>query len=135
MCYYSALSVRTREAVEGENLELREIPSEYGIRGFVSPQEPGTAVCLLNKSRLLLRDLPKTFQRRYGVGPELEVIFRDGRRRQTWDKVIFKAELPISSVILLKDIPVGIRADVLPKAKVKFAKPRDITDPVQAYAE
>jgi hypothetical protein len=90
MCDYSLAEVRTRLAVEGEDLALYRFP--MGTLGFTSPAElerPGMrgwrswftlpkvpcAVCIPPGARLLLRDIPARLQSTSGLGAEEEVVF------------------------------------------------------------
>lgn len=91
MCDYSLVALRTRLAVDGEELVTYRFPT--GSLGLTTPAElevhrPGNgwwpsldptkvacAVCIPHGSCLILRDIPERLQQRLGIGAEEEVIF------------------------------------------------------------
>ena len=124
MCYYSALS-KQRDFVEGEALTLKTLPSgmsSHLVKGFVSEKDPSTMVCLLNGTRLVVREIPEQIQKKAGVGPEAEVVFREGSYSSVGyvaDSLIFSNQKH-QRRIDLKKLPDGLKADVLPEQKVFF---------------
>jgi hypothetical protein len=92
MCDYSLVALRTRLAVDGEELVTYRFPT--GSLGLTAPAElelykpePGTwwssqdarkvacAVCIPHGARLRLRDIPERLQQKLGVSTEEDVIF------------------------------------------------------------
>ena len=92
MCDYSLAGLRTRLAVEGEELVLYRFPT--GSLGLTSPAELEAhpkefrgwqhrfdplkvpcAVCIPPGARLLLRDIPEHLQKHLGVGVVENVVF------------------------------------------------------------
>jgi hypothetical protein len=128
MCDYSLFALRTRLAVEGEDLVVYRFPT--GSLGLTSPAELETykqqprgwrswfnapevpcAVCIPPGARLLLRDIPERLQRQLGVAVMEEVVFvqlsnMPGRHR---DGVQFAN----NQRILLQHFAEGQRARVL----------------------
>jgi hypothetical protein len=96
MCEYSLAAIRSRLAVEGEELVVYRFAT--GSLGFTSPAElelsihqlhprlVPCAVCIPPGTHLLLRDLPRRLRLQLGVGTSEEVVFvqlsgRVGRHR------------------------------------------------------
>jgi hypothetical protein len=128
MCDYSLAALRTRLAVEGEELIAYRFPT--GSLGLTSPAELATqkkesrgwriwsdpreipcAVCIPPGGRLLLRDISERLQQQLGVKPEEEVVFiqtsaEEFRHR---DGVRFRN----GQEILLQRLVEGQRAEVL----------------------
>jgi len=92
MCDYSLAALRTRLAVEGEELityrfptgtlgltsrvELERYKRELrGWRSWFNPREVPCATCIPPYAQLLLRDIPDRLQRQLGVGATEEVLF------------------------------------------------------------
>lgn len=91
MCDYSLAEVRSRLAVEGEDLtvhrfptgtlgftspaELQQRPELRGWRSWFSPRQVPCAVCLPPGAQLVLRDIPSRLQSSLGLGTEEEVVF------------------------------------------------------------
>jgi hypothetical protein len=91
MCDYSLAEVRTRLAVEGEDLtvyrfptgtlgftslaELEQRPEMRGWRSWFSVRPTPCAVCIPPGARLVLRDIPARLQSGLGLGTEEEVVF------------------------------------------------------------
>ena len=91
MCDYSLAALRTRLAVDGEELVTHRFPT--GSLGLTTPAEleqhrPGNgwwstldpaqiacAVCIPHGARLYLRNIPERLQQRLGVGAEEPVVF------------------------------------------------------------
>ena len=91
MCDYSLVALRTRLAVDGEELVTHRFPT--GSLGLTTPAElemhrPGNgwwssvdptkvacAVCIPHGSRLFLRDIPDRLQQRLGISAEEDVVF------------------------------------------------------------
>ena len=92
MCDYSLLGLRTRLAVEGEELVTYRFPT--GSLGLTDPAElelyrsgshawwpshdasgVACAVCIPHGSRLRLSDIPGRLQQQCGVGGEEEIVF------------------------------------------------------------
>lgn len=128
MCDYSLAALRTRLAVEGEELVTYRFPT--GSMGMTVPAEVemyksepsgwwfsqdankvACAVCLPHGSRLLLGGIPERLQQQLGVGAEEDVVFVQthadaGRHR---DGVRFKN----GQEILLQRLVEGQQARVL----------------------
>ena len=128
MCDYSLAALRTRLAVEGEQLIVYRFPT--GTLGLTSPTELENrkqetsawwspshsrqvpcAVCIPPGARLRLHDIPERLQRQLGVGTSEEVVFIQtsamaGRHR---DGVQFQNK----QETLLQHLAEGQRADVL----------------------
>ena len=92
MCDYSLAALRTRLAVEGEELVVYRFPTgslglalpsevqayQEDIRSWLrwlNPHEIPCAVCIPPGARLLLRDIPEYAQRELGVGAAENVVF------------------------------------------------------------
>lgn len=134
MCDYSLHNVPNRLAVEGEPLQVHKFPT--GSLGLASPSDvcasgatsqpakwwqkitelfkeapPVSAVCIPPGAHLVLREIPSSLQEKLGVGVEEEAVFtqlsleshryRDGVQFQNGRE------------ILLQQLPVGLRMDVL----------------------
>jgi len=99
MCDYSLVALRTRLAVEGEELityrfptgslgltspaELENRKKEFrGWRTWLDPCEIPCAVCIPPGARLLLRDIPERLQGQLGVGAAEEVVFIQTSREE-----------------------------------------------------
>jgi hypothetical protein len=142
MCDYSLAGLRTRLAVEGEELVLYRFPTgslgltspaeleahrkEFrGWRSWFDPREVPCAVCIPPGARLLLRDIPDHLQKHLGVGAIESVLFmqtsaeverhRDGLRFTN------------GQVILLQRLSERQRAAVL---SLSSALPEEETDAV-----
>ena len=109
MCDYSLAALRTRLAVEGEELVVYRFPtgslgltshSELeaykkvfrGWRHWFDPREIPCAVCIPPGARLLLQDIPAHLQRQLGVGAVENVVFtqRSAEAYQYRDAVRFR---------------------------------------------
>jgi len=130
MCDYSLVALRTRLAVEGEELityrfptgslgltspaELETHKKEFrGWRTWFDPREVPCAVCIPPGARLLLRDIPERLQRQLGVGAVEEVVFiqtsaeewrhRDGLRFKNGQEILLErlAETQCADVLSL----------------------------------
>jgi hypothetical protein len=92
MCDYSLAGLRTRLAVEGEELvlyrfptgslgltspaELEAHPKEFrGWQSLFDPRKVPCAVCIPPGARLLLRDIPEHLQKHLGLGTDENVVF------------------------------------------------------------
>ena len=91
MCDYSLAEVRTRLAVEGEDLtvyrfptgtlgftspaELERRPEMRGWRSWFSLRQVPCAVCIPPGAQLVLRDIPPRLQSSLGIRAEEEVVF------------------------------------------------------------
>jgi hypothetical protein len=127
MCDYSLAEVRSRLAVEGEDLIVHRFPT--GTLGFTSPAElqqrpelrgwrswfslrlVPCAVCLPPGAQLILRDIPSRLQSSLGLGTEEEVVFVQvgmdaGRHR---DAIRFRN----NQELLLQRLAEGQRARVI----------------------
>jgi hypothetical protein len=125
---YSPVALRTRLAVEGEELityrfptgslgltspaELENRKKEFrGWRTWFDPREIPCAVCIPPGTRLLLRDIPERLQGQLGVGAAEEVVFIQTSREE-WrhrDGLRFAN----GQEILLQRLAETQRADVL----------------------
>jgi hypothetical protein len=117
MCDYSLAGLRTRLAVEGEELVLYRFPTgslgltspaeleahrkEFrGWQSWFDPREVPCAVCIPPDARLLLRDIPDHLQKHLGVGVVENVVFtqrsgelgrhRDGLRFQNGQEILLQ---------------------------------------------
>ena len=128
MCDYSLAALRTRLAVEGEELVIYRFPTgtigltspdeleKYrqelrGWRSWFNAREVPCAVCIPPYAHLMLRDIPDRLQRQLGIGAEEPVVFihmsdMPGRHR---DGVRFSN----NQELLLQHLAEGQRADVL----------------------
>jgi len=128
MCDYSLAALRSRLAVENEELVIYRFPTgtlgltspdelekykqeSRGLRAWFSPPKTPCAVCIPPYARLLLRDIPQRLQRQLGIGSIEEVVFihmsaLSGRHR---DGVRFSN----NQEILLQHFAEGQRARVL----------------------
>jgi hypothetical protein len=76
MCWYSQHErVNTRNAIEGEELIVRDFP-EHG-RWLASPKDVETPVCLTNHCMLRISGIPKNLQRELKIGSEAVAEFRE----------------------------------------------------------
>jgi hypothetical protein len=105
MCDYSAEDVKSRSFQQGEVLTLETI-SRHGTRGFVSPTDPLTAVCIHEDgTKLQIVNSPPGFQRRFGLTmPAVATFFRLPlvASRGGWrDSIRFES----GREVLLVDIP------------------------------
>ena len=127
MCDYSLAEVRTRLAVEGEDLtvyrfptgtlgftspsELAQLPELRGWRSWFSVRQVPCAVCIPPGARLMLCDIPSRLRSGLGLGVEEEVAFIQvgmdaGRHR---DAVRFRN----NQELLLQRLAEGQRARVV----------------------
>jgi len=127
MCDYSLAEVRSRLAVEGEDLtvyrfptgtlgftapaELEQRPEMRGWRSWFSLRQVPCAVCIPPGARLVLRDIPARLQSSLGIGAEEEVVFTQlgmdaGRHR---DAIRFRN----NRELLLQRLAEGQRARVV----------------------
>jgi hypothetical protein len=127
MCDYSLAEVRTRLALEGEDLtvyrfptgtlgftspaELQHRPELRGWRSWFSVRQVPCAVCIPPGAQLMLRDIPARLQSSLGLGMEEEVVFVQvgmdaGRHR---DAVRFRN----NQELLLQRLAEGQRACVV----------------------
>jgi len=106
MCDYSLEAYRSRPAVRGERYTLHRFPS--GSKGFVSPGDCKTAVCIAPDTRLRVTGIPDEVCSVYGVGSSEEVTFL--RLDEHWyrDGVKFDSGLELS----LQRLPNGITATI-----------------------
>ncbi|RPI29728.1 MAG: hypothetical protein EHM61_00645 [Acidobacteria bacterium] len=118
MCNYSLECLESRDAVPGERLVTRRFYT--GSLGFASPQDPTVAVCLKDRVRLVLREVPKDLQSRLKIRAETVASFRLLQRQRRWwdfwslgsseqDTLLFDS----GTTILISRLPEGLIADVL----------------------
>jgi hypothetical protein len=130
MCDYSLAHFPNRLAVEGEQLVVRRFdtltmglaPAGRSLK--VGLFSPCLAVCVPPGARLLLRDIPKDLQRRWGVSAVEEVtsvqlsaeafIHRDAVRFANGQE------------ILLQRLECGQRVDVLSLCSVEEIEPFEV---------
>jgi len=79
MCDYSLMHVRSRAAIVGDKLETKNFGT--GTRGFASPQDPTTAVCVLPGTELAF-DAPIAVSGAVEPVPHKTAIFRQVNREQ-----------------------------------------------------
>jgi len=127
MCDYSLAEVRSRLAIEGEDLtvyrfptgtlgfaspaELEQRPEMRGWRSWFSLRQVPCAVCIPPGAQLVLRDIPPRLQTGMGLRAEEEVVFQQigmdaGRHR---DAVRFRN----NQELLLQRLTEGQRAKVV----------------------
>ena len=145
MCDYSLAALRTRLAVEGEELityrfptgtlgltsrvELERYKRELrGWRSWFNPREVPCATCIPPYAKLLLHDIPDRLQRQLGVGATEEVLFiqmgdMPGRH-------LAGVRFSNNQQILLQHLREGQRAEVLSLGSVE-----DEQDHVTDYAD
>lgn len=119
MCEYSLESYRRRNAIEGETLITQRFPS--GTQGFISPGSPRVAVCLIEGTQVLLRDIPEDLQKKLGTDGEAVTTFtylKNPPRR--WISFVPSfyyyhdgLQFPNGKQILINDLPEGLEVDVL----------------------
>jgi hypothetical protein len=115
MCDYSLMHVKSRAANVGDNLEVKAFPS--GSRGFVSPADPETAVCVLPGTEL-------AFEKDVEITPGF-AMYRD-RTQYAHRTAIFRQtdldnkvthhdalELPDGVIVKLTKLTPGQKATVL----------------------
>lgn len=113
MCDYSLETYRSRPAREGERYTLHRFPS--GTKGFVSPGDCNTAVCLAPDTRLRLSEIHYNDgvlirdRGLDGLGPVENATFIRRDRNAHRDAVRFDNGVEIS----LQWLPSGTRATVL----------------------
>ena len=73
MCDYSLELYGSRPAREGERYVTTRFAS--GTVGLASPGDDSTPVCVQCDTRLLLEEIPKELQERFGVAAREEVTF------------------------------------------------------------
>ncbi|MBU6321440.1 hypothetical protein KGO04_02770 [Patescibacteria group bacterium] len=73
MCDYSAEGVKNRKARAGDQLQLVQIGQH--TKGFASPTDRATAVCLCQGTTLVLTGIPKALRRAFGVGAQAMATF------------------------------------------------------------
>ncbi len=142
MCDYSLAGLRTRLAVEGEELIIYRFPTgslgltspaeleahrkEFrGWKSWFDPREVPCAVCIPPGARLLLRDIPDHLQKHLGVGVVENVVFtqRSGEVGRHRDGLRFTN----GQEILLQRLAERQRAAVL---SLSSALPEEETDAV-----
>jgi hypothetical protein len=128
MCDYSLTALRTRLAVEGEELIVHRFPTGTlgltspaelemhkeglcGWRSWFNPREVPCAVCIPPYARLWLRDIPERLQRQLGVCAAEDVVLvqmsaMTGRHREG-------LRFRNNQEILLQHLAEGQRARVL----------------------
>ena len=79
MCDYSLMHVRSRAAIVGDKLQTRNFGT--GTRGFASPQDLMTAVCVLPGTELAF-DAPIAVSGTAEAVPHKTAIFRQINRQQ-----------------------------------------------------
>ena len=137
MCDYSLHSVHNRLAVEGEPLQVHKFPTgslglastadlqpaisaSSGGKGWwqtvkgwfeTAPPVQVAAVCIPPGARLILREIPKSFQEKLGVSAEEEVTFvqLSPEIRSYRDAVRFSN----GKEVLIQRLPLGQQLDVL----------------------
>jgi hypothetical protein len=131
MCWYSRYATLSiRNAIEGEELVVRDFPNLYH-RWVVSPREPATTVCLGDACKLRLNDVPESLQKRLQVGSEVVAEFHEiyqppvqslfARilpRTFHYDVLVF----PNGRCLEVALLPLGTRVDVLSAAVVRPVK-------------
>lgn len=106
MCDYSLEIYNSRPARKGEEYTLHRFPS--GSKGFVSPGDPATAVCIAEDTRLRLSAIPDSAEGLTGRGPVADVTFIRRDHGPYRDGVRFADGLELS----LQTLPAGTAATV-----------------------
>jgi len=107
MCDYSLQQISSRPAKVGEELVTRNFGT--GTRGFCSPQDPATAVCVLPGTELAFE---QRIDANVPTGDHRLAIFRQVNKQQPYmhhDAL----ELPDGQVVMLTGLAVGLRATVI----------------------
>jgi len=127
MCDYSIAGLRTRLAVEGEELAVYRFPTgsiglssasevaahkkEFrGWQHWFNPREIPCAVCIPPGARLWLRNIPEHLQRQLGVGAVETVVFTQvsAEACQFRDAVRFRNGREVLLQLLNCDQKVGV---------------------------
>jgi len=130
MCYYS-MEGSTRNARQDEVLLLGRVAHQR--KGFVSPEDPRTGVCLASGMRLELLFIPECTRKRYHLGLEETATFkmRHWLRRDLLlldsGETIPIQKLEIGQVVRVLQLPVTAGQEVHPKEAKK-----EIPYPVEA---
>ena len=128
MCDYSLTGLRTRLAVEGEELVLYRFPTGsigltsasevaahknefHRLQHLFDPREVPCAVCIPPGARLLLRDIPEHLQKHLGVGAVENVVFTQRSTEVPRHRDGFR--FTNGQEILLQRLAEGQRATVL----------------------
>lgn len=106
MCDYSLEAYRSRPALAGERYAVHRFTS--GSKGFVSPGNCTTAVCMAPDTRLRLTGIPEEMQVRYAIAGEEEVTFIRRDAGGYRDGVRFASGLELS----LQRLPEGVSATI-----------------------
>ena len=149
MCDYSLAALRTRLAVEDEELVVYRFPTGTlgltsadeldrhknelrGWRSWFNPREAPCAICIPPFARLVLHDIPRRLQRQLGVRPVEQVVFIQmsaipGRHR---DGVRFRN----NQELLLQHLAEGQRAHVVSLSSLSEDAVNVIRSPTHANA-
>ena len=130
MCDYSLAHFPNRLAVEGEQLVVRRFDTltmglaPAGRNLKVGLFSPCLSVCVPPGARLLLRDIPKDLQRRWGVTAVEEVTFV----QLSAEAFIHRDAVRFANgqEILLQRLQCGQRVDVLSLCSVEEIEPFDV---------
>jgi len=106
MCDYSLELYRRRPAQSGERYELTRFPS--GSKGFASPGDCTTAVCMPYETRLRLSGIPGDLQQCLEVHETEEVTFVELDAGAYRDGVEFENGMVVS----LQKLATGISASI-----------------------
>jgi hypothetical protein len=113
MCKYSLEAYDNRPAQQGEILQLQQF--ESGTKGFVSPSDPETAVCLLPGTKVLVASTVENFGGHLVAGTKAEFVEKhkhnapvgaDGHK----DALHFEG---VADPVLLQDLPEGVTIEVI----------------------
>lgn len=107
MCDYSLEIYRSRPARTGERYTLHRFPS--GSKGFVSPGDCTTAVCIAPDARLRLSELSGEACAQRRLGPIEEVTFVHLEEGRYHDGVRFENGAELS----LQSLPLGVTATLI----------------------
>ena len=127
MCDYSLAAMRTRLAVDGEELVVYRFPTQslgltspaelevckpevHGWRSQFNPRAVPCAVCIPPGACLLLRDIPRPLRRQLGLAAAEEVVFvqKSGSTGRHRDGFRFRN----NQEVLLQQLAEGQRVDV-----------------------
>ena len=150
MCDYSLAGLRTRLAVEGEELVVYRFPTgslgltspaeleahgkEFrGWQSWFDPRKVPCAVCIPPGARFLLRDIPDHLQKQLGVGVVENVVFiqmsaevgrhRDGLRFTNGQEILLQrlAERQRAAVLSLSSALPEEETDTVAVARLALA--------------
>ena len=113
MCWYSNYRIETRQAVEGEELVIKNFPKQNANWPVGSD---GRAVCIADGCKLKLSEIPGAVQSVWGIGSEAIGQFCQTSEWFQLDPIHDIVLFESGRSIMLKLMPVGVKIDVLSNA-------------------